>query len=36
MSVFGLRLCRWGVGLDRGLEGWGGVVLCLCEPGSYV
>ena len=24
--VFELRWCRWGVGLDQGLEGWCGVM----------
>ena len=26
VSVFWLWWCRWGVGLDQGLEGWGSVV----------
>ena len=35
MSVFGLRWCGMGRGLDQGLEGWG--VLCVsCETGFFV
>ena len=26
VSVFWLRWCRWGVGLDKGREQWGGVM----------
>ena len=33
VSVFWLRWCRWGVGLDQGRERWGGVmsmwILCV-------